>query len=117
MVSIENIEHEARQLCRHTVCFADAESKLIVARAIQGRTTKAIATELRLTPSKVQYAILKAQRSLGTKVKFRRDYRNGTGTMAKQMLHATEKVALKMVSNRIAPKFASLAAPGVLRGY
>lgn len=109
------IEQEARRLCTHTVCFTDVESQLIAVRALQGVTTKAIARELHMTHSRVQYAILKAQRSLGADVKFRRDYRNGEGPLAKRMLQSTETMALSIVTRKITPKFRRLAASGVPR--
>lgn len=112
MANTSKVAREARKLCRHTICYTDAESRLIAARALQGITTKAIADELGITESKVQYAILKAQRSLGEDVKFRRDYRNGK---SRQMLQATQKAALAIVSRRITPKFVKFAATGVGR--
>lgn len=115
MSKMDQIEQEARSLCRHTVCFTDAESKLIAVRALQGLTTKAIARELHLSESKVQYAILKAQKSLGADIRFRRDYRNGYGPLAKKMLEKTQTFALQTVRRKIAPKFRGLAANGVSR--
>jgi DNA-binding transcriptional regulator LsrR (DeoR family) len=115
MADTTKISKEARKLCRHTVCFTDATSKLIAIRALQGMSTKAIAKELGITPSKVQYAILKAQRSQGAEVKFRQDYRNGKGFVAEAMLKSTHSIAAKIVSAKIAPNFARFAAPGVGR--
>lgn len=109
------VSNEARKLCRHTICYTDAQSRMIAARALQGITTKAIAKELDITESQVQYAILKAQRSLGIDVRFRRDYRNGESRLARQILQSTQKIALNVVSRKIAPNFVRLAAAGVPR--
>ena len=88
---------------------------MIAARALQGITTKAIADELGITEAQVQYAILKAQRSQGADVRFRRDYRNGDSPLARQILQRTQQIALNVVSRKIAPKFIRLAAAGVSR--
>lgn len=102
-----------RSLCKHTVVFTDTIDILVAVRGMQGRTTKAIATELGITESQAQYRVLKAQRSLGTR--FRRDYRSGTGQLATAMLRATEKIGIEMVEKKIAPKFIPNASPGVPR--
>lgn len=109
------IDRKARKMCRHTVCFADAQSRMIAARAMQGRSTKAIAEELGISVGQAQYAITKAQHSLGDDVRFRRDYRSGDNKFVRQMMQATQKVALKMVTREITPHFAKLAAEGVPR--
>jgi len=109
------ISNAARKLCRHTICYTDAQSRMIAARALQGITTKAIADELDITPSQVQYAILKAQHSLGSNVRFRRDYRNGDSPLARRILQITQKIALDVVTRKITPKFVKLAAQGVPR--
>jgi hypothetical protein len=115
MAKTTAIENAGRRLCRHTVCYTDAQSRMVAARALQGITTKAIAEELGITQSQVQYAILKAQHSLGVDVRFRRDYRNGKGPVAQRMMQSTQKIALQTVSRKIAPKFVKFAAPGVPR--
>lgn len=115
MARTTKVAREARKLCRHTICYTDAQSRLIAARALQGITTKAIADELGITESQVQYAILKAQRSQGVDVRFRRDYRNGDSPLARRILQSTKDIALDVVSRKIAPKFVRLAAPGVPR--
>lgn len=109
------IDRKARKMCRHTVCFTDPQSRLIAARAMQGISTKAIADELGISLGQAQYAITKAQHSLGDDVRLRRDYRNGNGKFVRKMMQATQKMALKMVSNEITPHFARLAAEGVPR--
>lgn len=107
------IEKQARKLCRHKIVYTDISDILVASRAIQGRSTRAVATELGISESQAQYRISKAQRRLG--VKFRADYRNGTGAVAKRMLKATEQIAMKFVRNEVAPKFIPFAAPGVPR--
>ena len=114
-MSTTEMEKKARRLCRHTVCYTDALTRTIAMRAMQGFTTKAIAAELGITQSRVQYAILKAQHSLGNNIKFRHDYRNATSPLAKQMIAATEAFASREVRTKLAAKFARLAAPGVPR--
>ncbi len=111
----QKVSNEARKLCRHTICYTDARSRMIAARALQGITTKAIAMELDATESQVQYAILKAQRSLGPDVRFRRDYRSGDSPLARRLLQSTQKIALDVVTRKITPKFVRLAAQGVPR--
>lgn len=108
-------DRQGRALCRHTVCFTDAQSRLIAARALQGISTKAIADELGISIGQAQYAITKAQRSLGDEVRFRRDYRNGKGKFVRKMVQSTQKIALSLVSQKITPKFVKLAAQGVPR--
>jgi hypothetical protein len=113
MADTTKVEKAARKLCTHTVCFTDAQSRRIAILALQGMTTRAIADELRISTAVAQYAILKAQRSLG--VRFRHDYRNGNSRLARQMMHSTENLARHFVSRSIAPKFIPFAAPGVSR--
>ena len=107
MNSLAKIEKEARKLCTHTVVFTDLTEKMIAVRAMQGRSTKAIAQEFGITDSKAQYRILKAQKSLNTR--FRRDYRNGDSKFAKRMLKATEQIGLAVVEKQITPQFLPLA--------
>jgi hypothetical protein len=107
------IAKEARRLCTHTIVFTDHTEKLAVVRAMQGRTTLAIAEELGLTLSQAQYRILKAQRSL--KTHFRSDYRNGESKLTQKMMCASAAIALGVVENKIAPKFIPFARPNVPR--
>lgn len=99
---------EARKMCRHTVVFDDMVDITVAVRAMQGRTTKAIASEIGISPAMVQYRIIKAQRSVNQK--FRSDYRNGTGTVTLAMMRATEKIGVAFVRGRITPKFKPQAA-------
>lgn len=113
-MSIKEIADAAVQSCgRHTIVYTDAVDKMVAVRAMQGRTTKAIAKEFRLTMSEVQYRITKAQDA--QKTKFRADARSGNGELAREMLDMTTKIALRIVTSEIAPKFIPLAAPGVPR--
>jgi hypothetical protein len=107
------VERTARRLCTHIIVFTDALDKLAAVRAMQGRTTKAIADELGMTVSEAQYRIIKAQKSMG--VYFRASYRNGKGRLAQRMLRATEHIGLRVVERQIAPKFIPLARQGVGR--
>jgi hypothetical protein len=107
------LEQEARRLCTHTIVFTDLTEKMCAVRAMQGRTTKAIAHEFRITESEAQYRIIKAQKSMNTR--FRRDYRNGDGKVAQKMLRATEQIGLRVVDHEIAPKFIPFARAGVPR--
>ena len=95
-----------KRLHTHTVVYEDTEDILCAVRAMQGRSTKAIAQELGITESKVQYRIKKAQDSVQTR--FRADYRNGTGQVTKDMLKATERVARGFVARKIAVQFEHL---------
>ncbi len=106
-------EAEARRLCTHTIVYTEDDDILVAVRAMQGRSTKAIAAELGLTQSKVQYRVSKSQNSMG--LKFRSEYRNGTSALAKRMMKATERIGLVVVRDVIAPKFTPLARPGVPR--
>lgn len=108
-MTIRDIESEARKLCRHSVVFEDATDILVAVRGMQGRSTKAIARELHITPSQAQYRITKAQNSMGTR--FRADYRNGRSELSNQMLKATEQLGIEVVRKRVAPKFVKHAAP------
>jgi DNA-binding transcriptional regulator LsrR (DeoR family) len=110
-MSISKLKREAQKLCRHTVVFTDPTDILAAVRAMQGRTTKAIARELGISAAQAQYRIQKAQRSMATK--FRSDYRNGNSPLATQMLTATEGLGMAVVSKQIAPKFIPLASAGV----
>jgi hypothetical protein len=113
MAVTTKIEKEARRLCTHTIVFTDPVDKLVAVRAMQGRTTKAIARELHITQHEAQYRVSKAQRSVGTR--FRADYRDGSGPVAKKMLKATEIIGLQVVEHDIAPKFIPFARQGVSR--
>lgn len=113
MSTTKEIEKTARKLCRHKIVFTDISDVLVAVRAMQGRSTKAIANELGVSETQAQYRIMKAQDALGTK--FRSDYRNGLGPVAKKMLRATEAIGLRVVERQIAPKFIPFAAPGVSR--
>jgi len=112
-MSTTKIEKAARKLCTHTVIFTDITDKLVAVRAMQGRTTGAIAHEFGLTKSEAQYRITKAQKSLNTR--FRADYRNGEGELAAKMLAATTNIARQVVEKQIAPKFIPFARSGVPR--
>lgn len=107
------IKKEARKLCTHTIVFTDHTDKLVAVRAMQGRTTKAIAHELGITESEAQYRITKAQNSMNTR--FRSDYRSGNGGMAQKILRATEHICLNVVERKIAPQFTPFASAGVPR--
>jgi len=113
MATTDKLEKEARKLCTHTIVFTDPTEKLVAVRAMQGRSTKAIAHELKITESEAQYRVTKAQRALGTY--FRADYRNGTGNVVKKMMRATENIGLRVVERQIAPKFIPFARQGVGR--
>lgn len=116
MANLAKIEKQARKLATHTVVFTVGTKSQSVARlALQGLTTRTIADELGISESAAQYAILKAQRSLGVDTRFRRDYRNGASPLARRMMRSTENLARQFVSRQIAPKFIRLAAPGVSR--
>lgn len=114
MSTASKIKQEARKLCTHTIVFTDLTEKMVAVRAMQGRTTKAIAQEFGITESEAQYRILKAQKSVNTR--FRADYRNGDGAVAQKMLKATEQIGLQVVERKIAPKFIPFARAGVPRG-
>lgn len=90
---------KARRLHTHSVTFDDVLDKLVVARAIQGKTTKAIASEFGISESKVQYRIQKAQNGLRTH--FRDDYRNGKGYISNMITKHTESLAIKFVENKV----------------
>ncbi len=107
------IKREARALCTHTIVYRDIVEKLVVARALAGRTTASIAEEFGLSEWQVSYRISKAQRALG--VRFRAEYRNGTSKLARAMALRSQDLALQMVTRKITPKFAPLARPGVPR--
>jgi DNA-binding NarL/FixJ family response regulator len=107
------IKDEARKLCTHTIVFRDPMEQLVVARALAGRTTASIAEEFGLTESQVTYRIVKAQRSLGAR--FRYEYRHGSTPLARAMAAATERMAIRLVTTKIMPKFRKLARPGVPR--
>jgi len=113
MSTTAKIKKEARRLCTHIIVFTDVTDKLVAVRAMQGRSTKAIAKELGVTESEAQYRIIKAQKSL--KTRFRRDYRNGEGVVAAKMLRATEHIGLAVVERKIAPLFVPFARAGVPR--
>lgn len=113
MKSTVKKENQARKLCTHTVVFVDPTDVAVVMRSLQGRTTRAIAREFSMTEAQVQYRISKAQKSI--KARFRADYRNGSSELSQQMLAATDKFARVVVQDKVAPKFAALARPGVLR--
>lgn len=113
MSTIKKIDQRARKLCTQTVVYTDLTDAMVLVRALAGRTTKAIAREFKLTESEAQYRITKAQKDAGTY--FRADYRNGTSTIAQEMLHATEAIGLSHVRKTIVPRFAPYAAPGVPR--
>jgi DNA-binding Lrp family transcriptional regulator len=112
-MSTTKIEREARKLCRHKIVYTDISDIMVAVRAMQGRSTKAIAAELGVSETQAQYRVMKAQDSMGTK--FRSDYRNGTGAIAKKMLRATEAIGIRVVERQIAPKFIPFASPGVPR--
>ena len=112
-MSTQKIERQARKLCTHTIVFTDVTEKWVAVRAMQGRTTKAMASEFGLTPSEAQYRILKAQKSLNTR--FRADYRGGEGEVAARMLKATTRIGLDIVEKKIAPQFIPFARSGVPR--
>lgn len=107
------IDKKARRLCTHQIVYTKFVDMLVVARSMQGMSTKAIANETGLSESCVQYRILKAQHSVN--LKFRADYRNGDGPLVARMLKSTEKVALDYISDVIAPQFVPLARQGVPR--
>lgn len=113
MEKTTNVENEARKLCTHTVVFTNPMEKMVAVRAMQGRSTKAIAQEFKITVSRAQYRVTKAQAVLGTY--FRADYRNGTGAVVKKMMRATQEIGLKVVEQQIAPKFIPFARPGISR--
>jgi len=113
MSTVSKIEKEARKLCTHTIVFTDITEKLVAVRAMQGRTTRAIAAEFGLTPSEAQYRIIKAQKSL--KTRFRADYRSGEGKLAARMLQATTDIAMQVVEKKVAPQFVPFARAGVPR--
>lgn len=113
MSTTTKIEKQARKLCTHTIVFTDLTEKMVAVRAMQGRTTRAIAQEFGITESEAQYRIIKAQKSLNTR--FRRDYRNGDGKVAQKMLRATEQIGLAVVEKQVAPKFIPFARSGVPR--
>ncbi len=107
------IDAEARVMCKHTVVYTSAQDIACAVMAMQGRTTKAIARELGMSPHMVQYRISKAQNSL--KTRFRADYRNSNGALVRQMMELTRPLAYKVVTTKVAPKFIPLAASGVGR--
>lgn len=109
----KKIDRAARKLCTHTIVFTDSTDKLCAVRAMQGRSTKAIAAELGITLSEAQYRIIKAQKSLNTR--FRRDYRNGDGAVVRKMMKVTEGIGMSCVERQIAPKFTPFARAGVPR--
>lgn len=113
MADLTKIEKEARKLCTHTIVFTDPLSRQAGAMALQGRTTKSIADELGITLSEAQYRINKAQKSKQTR--FRADYRNGTGPLAKKMQRATNPIALTYIDREVAPQFIPFARAGVPR--
>jgi hypothetical protein len=95
------------------VVYTDVLDAMIVIRALQGRSTLAIAREFNISPHKVNYRIYKAQRVFDTS--FRGDYRNGIGPLARRMAKATQSVAMGFVRNDLVPHFAPYAAPGIAR--
>jgi len=101
-----NQEQTALQMRRHTVVFTKTLDRLVLVRALQGLTTKAIAAETGLSEAQVQYRILKAQRSQNTR--FRNDYRSGQGSLVKAMLKATTSFGETLVRHKIAPHFAPM---------
>jgi len=107
------IDARARKLCRHTVVYTDVTDIEVVVMALQGRTTKSIARELKITPSMAQYRILKAQRSLNTR--FRNNYRNCEGGLVRDMMIVTHDMAARYVRQSVATKFVKFAAKGVPR--
>jgi len=113
MATTDKLEKKARKLCTHTIVFTDPTEKLVAVRAMQKRSTKAIAHELKITESEAQYRVTKAQKAMGTY--FRSDYRNGTGNVVKKMMRATENIGLRVVEQQIAPKFIPFARQGVGR--
>lgn len=113
MKDLSGLEKDARKLCTHTIVFTDPTEKLVAVRAMQGRSTKAIARELKITVSEAQYRVTKAQKALGTH--FRADYRNGTSSIVKKMMRASESIGLRVVEDQIAPKFIPFARQGVGR--
>ena len=112
-MSTKQIEKSARKLCRHKIVFTDIGEALVAVRAMQGRSTKAIAHELGFSEGQAQYRVMKAQNSQGTR--FRADYRSGTGPVAKKMLRATEAIGMRVVERQIAPRFIPFAKAGVPR--
>ena len=112
-MSTKAIDKAARKLCTHKVVFTDFTDKLVAVRAMQGRSTKAIARELCISVSKAQYRISKAQHVLGTY--FRADYRNGAGKLSAIMLEATTKLGMQVVDRQIAPRLVPFARQGVSR--
>jgi len=108
-----SIDKAARKLCTHKIVFTDITEKLVAVRAMQGRSTRAIAKELNISLHEAQYRISKAQHTLGTY--FRSDYRNGTGKLAADMLKATTQIGMKVVECQIAPKLIPFASQGVCR--
>ena len=112
-MSTKTIDQEARKLCTHKVVFTDITEKLVAVRAMQGRSTRAIAQEMGISIHEAQYRISKAQHTLGTY--FRADYRNGTGKLAAAMLKATTDLGMQVVERKIAPKFIPFARQGISR--
>lgn len=99
--------------CRHVIVYTELTDMMVLARAMQGRTTKAIARELGLSAAMVQYRIQKAQRAL--KTRFRSSYRGSDTPEVRQLLKSTEAAALRRVREEVTPIFKPLAGPGVLR--
>ena len=112
-MSTKQIEKAARKLCRHRIVYTDIGEALVAVRAMQGRSTRAIAHELGVSEGQAQYRVMKAQNTLGTR--FRADYRSGTGPVAKKMLRATEAIGMREVQTKVAPKFIPFARAGVSR--
>jgi hypothetical protein len=114
-MELKQIEAEARQLCRHKIVFSDWIDILCAVRAMQGRTTKAIANEFGLSEAQTQYRISKAQHTISKETRFRSDYRTGMNGFAKQMLAATEQLGVSFIKKKVAPKWIPYAKRGTPR--
>jgi hypothetical protein len=101
-------ERGTKRIHAHTVVYQDVVDITCAIRAMQGRSTRAIAQELGLSDSKAYYRISKAQQAMGTY--FRSDYRSGQGALVEAMMTATSGIAEAIVRKKIAPKFAKLAS-------
>lgn len=113
-MSTEQIDKRARKLCTHTVVFtAGTDSRVALVMALGGMSTKAVAARLGISEAQAQYRISKGQKPLKTRV--RRDYRDGRGPLAEQMLKAVMPIADRFVDRKVTPLFAPLARPGVPR--
>jgi hypothetical protein len=99
-----------KQTGRHKICFTvnrahcnldDAVQEVqVLIRARNGWHTEAIANDLGLTPSQVDYRIKK-----GLAIGARKDFRNGDGWVAQAALQATASGIVKDVADKVSPQY------------